>query len=46
MTFDGSTERLLAGQVLLDYRELAKAPDGRILIDMVGYGAWVERGCE
>jgi len=46
MTFDGRTERLLAGQVLLDYRELVKAPDGRILIDMVGYSAWVKRGCE
>ena len=21
-------------------------PDGRILIDMVGYSAWVKRGCE
>lgn len=29
----------------LENREWVKAPDRRILIDVVGYNAWVEQSC-
>jgi len=44
-TEDAVRSKIKRGDWLQD-REWVKAPDGRILIDMVGYSAWVIRGCE
>ena len=37
-------ERKIEGGLWVEGREWRKAPDGRRLIDMRGYDAWVERG--
>ena len=36
--------RKIDGGVWLEGKEWKRAPDGRRLVDMIGYEAWVERG--
>lgn len=38
-TTDAVHGKIARGQWLLE-REFIKAPDGRLLVDLVGYGAW------